>query len=122
MRAGYEVVLFSDHAMYEAEASLHELDPSMYMRHRLFAEHFNWSGLHLCKSLRRLARESERLIVVDVNEKKYCDQHENILLIKEFDKDPSDTELLKVLSILESMYIFIYIYMYRGGGEERMVY
>lgn len=108
-RAGYEIVLWANMPQYEVEALIAELDPSGFIKHKLYTEHTNFKKIGdaapaLVKDLARLQRDPKRLIVVDVDTRKYApiDDKQNVMTIEPFVDDVHDHELKNLTALLES--------------------
>jgi TFIIF-interacting CTD phosphatase-like protein len=108
-RAGYEIVLWANMPQYEVEALIAELDPSGFIKHKLYTEHTNFKKIGdaapaLVKDLVRLQRDPKRLIVVDVDTRKYApiDDKQNVMTIQPFVDDVHDHELKNLTALLES--------------------
>jgi len=111
-RAGYELVLWANMPQYEVEALIAELDPSGFIKHKLYTEHTNFKKIGdaapaLVKDLARLQRDPKRLIVVDVDTRKYApiDDKQNVMTIQPFVDDVHDHELKNLTAMIESQMI-----------------
>lgn len=99
----YEIVVFTGNLDNYANPILDKLDPNFYISHRLYrAETHYKHGTHI-KDLSHLNRELKRVIVIDHDEKQVSMQPENAILIPEWSGDATDTALLDLIPVLESI-------------------
>lgn len=103
MASFYEIVVFTSSLNMYADPILDKLDPNLYISHRLYrAETHYRNGVHV-KDLSRLNRDLSRVIVIDHDEKHVSMQPDNAIIIPKWDGDASDTSLLDLIPVLESV-------------------
>ncbi len=105
----YELIVFTASMEKYATPLLDLLDPAGLIEVRLFREHCQKvdAGGYI-KDLRTLGRDLSRVILVDVKHTQnspdsYTLQPENAIPIRTFIDDEYDTELLKLIPLLESL-------------------
>ena len=105
----YELIVFTASMDKYANPLLDLLDPAGLIEIRLFREHCQRveAGGYI-KDLRMLGRDLSRVILVDVKHTQnspdsYTLQPENAIPIRTFIDDEYDTELLKLIPLLESL-------------------
>ena len=101
MSEHFEIVVFTASISQYANPLLDRLDSQRVITHRLFREHcvFN-RGLYI-KDLRKIGRELKDMIIVDNNPISYTVNQDNGIPIPTWHYDKTDTELLKLIPILE---------------------
>lgn len=101
MAEHFEIVVFTASISQYANPLLDRLDSQRVITHRLFREHcvFN-RGLYI-KDLRKIGRELKDMIIVDNNPISYTVNQDNGIPIPTWHYDKTDTELLKLIPILE---------------------
>jgi len=104
----YEIVVFTASMEKYANPLLDILDPSGLVEARLFREHCQRMGSGYVKDLRPLGRDLSQVILVDVkpiqnSPDSYTLQPENAIPIRTYIDDEYDTELMKLIPLLESL-------------------
>lgn len=104
----YELVVFTASMEKYANPLLDILDPSGLVEARLFREHCQRVGSGYVKDLRTLGRDLSQVILVDVkliqnSPDSYTLQPENAIPIRTYIDDEHDTELMKLIPLLESL-------------------
>lgn len=101
MSQHFEIVVFTASISQYANPLLDRLDINNVITHRLFREHCVYNrGLYI-KDLRKLGRELKDMIIVDNNPVSYTVNQDNGIPIPTWHYDKTDTELLKLIPILE---------------------
>ncbi|KAI0566099.1 NLI interacting factor-like phosphatase [Gracilaria domingensis] len=103
MATFYEVVVFTSNLHSFADPILNKLDPNGYVVHRLYRHDTHYQhGVHI-KDVSALNRDLSRVIVIDHDEKHTSLQPENAIIIPKWTGDTSDTTLLDLIPMLESL-------------------
>jgi CTD small phosphatase-like protein 2 len=79
---------------------LDQLDPSSYVKHRLYRQHSAQKGNFFLKDLAKLGRDLSKVIIVDNVAENFQLQPHNGIFIKSWFDDPNDTALSDLLPIL----------------------
>lgn len=98
----FEVAVFTASLNKYADKVLDYLDPQGNLfTHRLFREHCTEVDGSYVKDLSLLGRPLERVLIVDNSPVAYLFHPQNALAIESWFEDPHDSELLKLLPLLE---------------------
>lgn len=97
----YEVVIYTASMEYYGNAILDKLDPDRSIAHRLFRNSCSVVRGSLVKNLARLGRDLKDTVIIDNSPSCYALQPCNGVPIKTWTEDTSDTELEKLMPILE---------------------
>ncbi|XP_953769.1 uncharacterized protein TA16800 [Theileria annulata] len=99
----YEIVIWSDDAYPVAyDIANHWGLPVIGCIHRDHCKKFKGSYI---KDLSRLGRDLDRVVMIDHDKTACALQQDNCILIKEFDGDENDEELLLLINLLKTMAI-----------------
>jgi CTD small phosphatase-like protein 2 len=79
---------------------LDQLDPNVYVKHRLYRQHSVKKGNFFLKDLSKLGRDLSKVIIVDNVAENFQLQPHNGIFIKSWFDDPNDTALNELLPIL----------------------
>jgi CTD small phosphatase-like protein 2 len=105
----FEIVIYTAADQTYADEVLDRLDADRVITHRLYRQHVlhiqnnNTHQLHLIKDLRRIGRDLEKTIIIDNLKENFQWQKENGIEIKTWYKDPTDTELFKLIPPLRAI-------------------
>ena len=104
----YELVVFTASMDKYANPLLDILDPAGLIEARLFRDHCDRVGTGYSKDLRTLGRDLSQVILVDVRSTQnspdsYTLQPENAIPIRTYIDDEYDTELFKLIPLLENL-------------------
>ena len=97
----YEIVIFTASVSKYADPLLDILDKDNLCSYRLFREHCTMVGTTYIKDLNKLGRDLKDVIIVDNSPQSYSNHKENGIPILTWFNDKNDTELYKLLPILE---------------------
>lgn len=100
----YEPILFTAALPVYADPVLDEVDPGGVLRHRLYRSScVPFAGYEFVKDIRMLGRDMARIVIVDNNPHAMLATLSNAIPIKDFYDDHNDTELVKLLGLLEHL-------------------
>ncbi|CAN8065331.1 unnamed protein product [Agarophyton chilense] len=103
MASFYELVVFTSNLNSFADPILDKLDPNMDVSHRLYRHETHYQhGVHI-KDLSALNRDLSRVIVLDHDAKHTSLHPQNAIIIPKWTGDTSDTALLDLIPLLESL-------------------
>jgi len=104
----YEIVLFTRQPFYIAGPVIEKLDPDRrYVAYTLFRESCKTSDSgNVVKDLSYLNRDLSKVIVLDTDATAFELQPENGIVVKKWEGDPKDTELVGLIPFLESIGIY----------------
>jgi import inner membrane translocase subunit TIM50 len=99
----YEIVLFTRQPFYIAGPVIEKLDPDRrYVAYTLFRESCKTSDSgNVVKDLSYLNRDLSKVIVLDTDATAFELQPENGIVVKKWEGDPKDTELVGLIPFLE---------------------
>lgn len=96
LSAFFEIVIFTAAKQDYADWIIDDLDPNDVISHRFYREHtFLKEGTNI-KDLKKVGRDSSKVIIVDNVGENFQNQPENGILIKSWYRDESD-QCLKIL-------------------------
>jgi import inner membrane translocase subunit TIM50 len=107
----YEIVCFSVSPAMSVDIVMEKVDPMMVtphgiqknFQHMLFQDAASWRSGNWVKDLSCLNRDMSKVILVDHDgDKDWQMQPENTIGLSVWDGDPDDTELLDLITVLES--------------------
>jgi len=99
----YELVVFTASVAQYCDQVVKAIDPHGYISHCLSREHCTQHDGMYVKDLARLRRDLKDIILLDNNPEAYTYQQENGFPINSWYNDQTDTDLEKVLSILQKI-------------------
>lgn len=100
----YEIVIFTASLSEYARPLINRLDRSLKGFHQLYREHWTFhEGLYFVKDLSLLGRDLKDIIIIDNSPSAYLFQKENALPIISWYKNRGDSELFKLMPILEKL-------------------
>lgn len=103
----YEIVLYTSQPMYIAQGILDKLDPDQRLiAYRLFKESCRVHNGKTVKDLNALNRDLSKVIILDTDPEHFALNPENGVLIKKWDGNKNDRELMKMLEFLEAVGIY----------------
>ena len=97
----YEIVIFTASVSKYADPLLDIIDKRGFCPFRLFREHCSMINTTFVKDLQRLGRDLKNIVIVDNSPLSYALHPENGLPILTWFEDKSDTELFKIMPVLE---------------------
>lgn len=97
----FEVVIFTASQVSYADTLINQIDPFNYVTYRLFREHCTICGNSYVKDISRLGRDMKNIIFVDNSVSSFMLQPENAINIPTWVGDKADTELIKLMPLLE---------------------
>lgn len=97
----FELVIFTASIPEYANPLLNKLDPNKHITSRLFREHCTASNNLFVKDLKRVGRHLKDTILLDNNPVSYAFNKENGLPILTWHSNKNDSELLKLIPLLE---------------------
>ncbi|KAJ3228025.1 mitochondrial inner membrane protein required for protein import [Clydaea vesicula] len=103
----YEIVIFADTPANIAQPVVEALDPYQMALYKLFRESTRLVKNKMVKDLSALNRDLSKVICVDVNPDAYSLQPENGIPLKKWVGEKSDRELLRLMTMLEELAIFM---------------
>ena len=101
MATMYEIVIFTASIPQYANPLLDILDTNRIISYRLFREHCVYNKGLFIKDLNKLGRNLKDVLIVDNNPISYASNKENGIPIPTWHYDKTDTELLKLIPVLE---------------------
>ena len=101
MATMYEIVIFTASIPQYANPLLDILDTNRIISYRLFREHCVYNKGLFIKDLHKLGRNLKDVLIVDNNPISYASNKENGIPIPTWHYDKTDTELLKLIPVLE---------------------
>ena len=100
----WEVCVFTAGVREYANKILDFIDPcGKLIHHRLFREHCTPVGNAYVKDLSRINRHTLRTVIIDNCPDSYLFHPDNALPIRTWLSDPEDTELLKLIPVLDAL-------------------
>jgi Dullard-like phosphatase family protein len=100
----FEIVIFTASVSVYCDPLMNHLDPKNILGPgRLFREHCSVVNGSYVKDLSLLGRQLDQICIIDNSPVAYLFQPRNAIPILSWFDDPSDTELLKLLPMLEEM-------------------
>jgi len=97
----YEIVLYTASLPRYAVPLIQKLDPNGLISHYLFRDHCSLVSNTFVKDLSLIGRQLDRTIIIDNSPTSYILQPDNAIGIKTWVGDPLDTELIKLIPLLE---------------------
>ena len=100
MSSLYEIIVFTASIAEYAEPLLQELDRNKIIKYKLNRSHCLFYQGNYIKDLRVIKRPMKDLIIIDNNPNSYALNQENGIPILSWFDDPNDTELLRLIPLL----------------------
>ncbi|KAG5993759.1 mitochondrial inner membrane protein required for protein import [Claviceps spartinae] len=97
----YELVLFTSAPFAMAEPLVRKLDPYHFFMWSLFREATKYEDGELVKDLSYLNRDLSKVIILDTNPQHVRKQPENAIILKPWEGDPKDKDLVGLIPFLE---------------------
>ena len=97
----YELVIFTASMPNYANQIIDHIPESFSIVHRLYRQHCTDTGTIFVKELKKLGRNMKDVIMIDNNPQSFINDKQNGIPIETWISDPNDTELLKMIPLLE---------------------
>ena len=105
----FEIIIFTAGTKDYADKILNQIDKNkVWIKYRLYREHLTFDNeeLSIFKDLSKLGRDLSKTIIIDNREENFVLQPNNGLLIKTWNGDFEDRELLDLKNILKGIYSY----------------
>ena len=99
----YDIVLFTASVKRYADWIVDHIDPSRFIRHRLYRRHTLFQDEMYIKDLTTLGRGLDKTLIIDNLYESFLNQPDNGILVKSWYDDMDDTELLTLLPFLKGL-------------------
>ncbi|KAJ5037492.1 uncharacterized protein L3040_007666 [Drepanopeziza brunnea f. sp. 'multigermtubi'] len=100
----YELVIFTSQPWAMAEPIIRKLDPYHIVTWPLFREATRYENGEYIKDLSYLNRDLSKVILIDTKAEHAQKQPENAIILKKWEGDPKDTELVALIPFLEYLH------------------
>ena len=98
----YEIIVFADEEAALMMNALNSVDPQhRFISCLLGKESMVWRSGSYIKDLKYLNRDLKKIIIVDRRKENVKSQPENLILLSDYDGSAEDTEISKLLVLLE---------------------
>lgn len=104
----YELVLFTSVPFAIGEPLVRKLDPFRFIVWPLFREATKYKDGEIVKDLSYLNRDLSKVIIIDTKADHVRNQPENAIVLKKWEGDPKDTELVALIPFLEYIHTMQY--------------
>ena len=112
----YEIVIFTDDDFMFLTSAIEYLDPRQQIFMGAFGkESMVWNNGRYIKDLSYLNRDPRNVIVIDKDAANVGKHPQNVITLKEYEGDDNDIELLKLLPLVESKFLFHKMKIFRFG-------
>ena len=105
----FEIIIFTAGTKDYADKILNQIDKNkVWIKYRLYREHLTFDNeeLSIFKDLSKLGRDLSKTIIIDNREENFVLQPNNGLLIKTWNGDFEDRELLDLKNVLKGIYTY----------------
>ncbi|KAL7749551.1 mitochondrial inner membrane protein required for protein import [Sorochytrium milnesiophthora] len=99
----YEIVVFTSSPAHPADDVLTKSDPYRHISFRLYRDATDYVKGTYVKDLSKLNRDLRKVIILDIDKKRFSRQPDNGVLIPRWTGDPQDKRLLEFVPFLEML-------------------